>query len=289
MLIEPNSDCHDSTQNKLSKLLKQRELLNKTILTMIPESEPINRQLIPPMVETFQTTYKNELNSGINSHELLIKWNKILEFTDLEASKTDPNVFIACYYLLNEDTFSNKYFTYVIAKALRKKIGTYDTIMPISTVPDNKFLMLSYYTPNGELIDSNKFKQLVQNYINTIQFMNTMPNPDTGPFNVKDYSHPLISYHKAQKFYKLFDDNKDSLVDTTKNNLYIKIQNGVIGSKKPVPSKIIGQIPIDINCQTPILSLMEFSRDLLGDEETPDEKRFLFRGLDVGRLCPPDC
>lgn len=97
MLIEPNSDCHDSTQNKLSNLLKQRELLNKSILKMIPESEPIPRQLIPPMVETFQTAYKNGLNSGINSYELLIKWNKILEFTDLEASKTDPNVFIACY------------------------------------------------------------------------------------------------------------------------------------------------------------------------------------------------
>ncbi len=269
--------------NKMRQLLDSLfDLANKTVQA-IEYNEPVPPSYVEPLASIFSSYYGTTVNPNISNIDFNINWISLSNAIQLDNYKMSSDTFIAFYYLLNIENPSDKYFTYVISKAVHKNVNGRDTIESISTDVNGRYFMLSKTTAsNYELINAAKFKSFVEAYIGQVKFL----SKTTGlTYPVKNYIHPLISYHEASSFYQFYNENKDSA--SNPNMLMLKVKNIINDPDFNIINRNDGSSLNDF-CQAPLSYFYEGSKLFLSDKPNGG-KKYLFRGMNVGRMCPPEC
>lgn len=235
------------------------------------------------MRSNFSSNYGINIGFNIDTVPLSIRLESIKNVTGFIKTDTTVDTLIAKYYVLVTPTnpSENKYFSYVIAAAQKttSPISGNDTISPIPH-PSGGFLLVTKNNSNGKLITSAEFRTILNDYNDSVRFVNGGQNR-----NVKDYFHPYVSYHPIQEFLKFYQDNTPLFQN--ENNIEVLLENGSINFNIPIISKLDGTI-VYHKCQSPIFIFKEGNSILL-DNIDRGLSNYIMKGMNVGRLCPPQC
>lgn len=254
----------------------------RTVFTKIEtyeKSNPIPEELKEGLIAHFNHSYGDEINTAISNIKLDAKWTDISPFVDFPQLQNagGENLGVGLFYVLDS---SLDYFTYVISLAQRLYLGNSKwKIEPIPVKSDGYFM---FTNPNQvgslpyKIIPHSKLNELMGNYTQNVK-VRVWPNGEILEVKNLENSHPKICFFSGNIFSDFVTQNISPL---TSNDFDLTIYNGAIYKKN------IGGHVIEV--QTPVVVVEHNDIPMMGtkfETGTP----FKNQGLDVGRLCPPDC
>jgi hypothetical protein len=246
--------------------------------------EPIPPPTRGDMRPIFRNNYGLNTSLNIDTVPLSISLDSVKSATGFINSDTTQDTLIAKYFVLVTPPTpgENKYFSYVIAAAQKttSPVTGNDTISPISH-PSGGFLLVTKNNNHGKLITSAEFRTMLNDYTNNVRFVQGGQTR-----NVKDYFHPYVSYHPTQEFLKFYNHN--NLLFQNENAVDIIIENGAVKFTLPIKSRLDSTVFINLKCQSPIFIFKE-GNTLYLDNINRGLNNYIMKGMNVGRLCPPQC
>ncbi len=217
--------------------------------------------VIADFEQNFNVYYNYPLNSNPDSFEIEISIEDFLASVP-SAYLTEANKGLAFHYILL-DNGGNLYFAYAMS------LWKYDTLglVIIETLSNGKYKGLGTIGT----IDIETLSEL--NNLKDLYYDNVWNKTEgINPKKINTFpKHPRYYYHEGTEITALLDDNVMALNDK------IRISNGAI-YRADIHN---------LNVQTPIITCIKNGVEQLNDQTYP--AIFKMKGLDVGRLCPPDC
>lgn len=249
----------------------------KVAQLIIDPSEPIDPKYRIILNNIFDTCYK-DANPNLTFNNLSINWSVLANHLSFPSNPFNDNEGVGLFYLIDNSNPANLLPTFVISRAERVVIGGETKIIPINT--SGSFLMLKSGDDNGTFISSEEFDAFMTAYKDTIKFQKP-----SSPLNLlaKNYNHPYVTFHEGIKFTKFFNDNFP-VGSTVPSSLKILVEHGASFLKLITTS---GGVGLETCLHTSIIFFK--NGDLLLDDQNYPNLPFKNKGLDVGRLCPPDC
>ncbi len=183
MLCIMFSDCKDKTHDKTNDADSSAAEFTSTSEEDYFENEKVikrSMEPIPPnlrsdMLVNFTNNYGINTGLNIDTVPLAVNFNSIKIATNFIITDTIQDTLIAKYFVLVTPTTpgENKYFSYVVAAAQKttSPISGNDTISPIPH-PSGGFLLVAKNNSNGKLITSAEFRTMLNDYTNSIRFVN---------------------------------------------------------------------------------------------------------------------
>ncbi len=268
----------------LTLFIKCKQNERKRVSPSVP-FQNINTVQRTGMRDNFKLIYF-AANNNIDTPSLEISLTKVKVATDfLNTTPSQGFVFAKYYVLVSPGGTENPYFSYVLTKALKNKnINGNDTIIPIPDAQGN-YLLITKNNTNGQNINATQFQTMLANYRNTIKF-----KFNNQSFGVNNYFHPYVSYHDMGEFVAFYNHNKSLF--TTESSVTIVLENAALEDILRIFPKIPSNPHIILQCHSPILLFKEIINEnehIYLDNISRGKNIYLKKGLDVGRLCPPQC
>lgn len=265
--------------SSINKLLKKNSLvsLENSFENSIYYSKPIDILTRNYMNEQFLESYKS-VNKTISSPQLKVHWHILQQYIDIHNLEHNGDTGVGIYYIIDFNPDSSLKFSYVIAKSYRNSITS-----EINPIPYNdSFLMLTTTLPYYKKISLNEFTHKKHLYkINTTVRKVTTDPPYT--YNIASLIHPTVCFHRGDSVYSFYKTNYLSSLDSSK--LYIILEHGASPEKTIFDNN--GN-KYELSLHSPII-LFEYMGKVLINDLFNSAKPYENKGLDVGRLCPPDC
>lgn len=249
----------------------------RIIQQIIDPSEPIDPKYRLILINIFDTCYK-DANSSLAFNSLSINWSVLASYLSFPSTPFNANEGIGLFYLIDNSNPANLHPTFVLSRAERVVEGSETKIIP--TNPSGPFLMLKNGDDNGVFISNEEFEDYMTVYKNIIKFQK--PSSPSN-FLAKNYNHPYVTFHEGGEFTKFYNDNFP-VGSTVPPSLKIMIENG---ASFPKLITTMGGVGVKACLHTGIIFFKD--GELLLDDNNYPNLPFKNKGLDVGRLCPPDC
>ncbi len=240
-------------------------------------SEPIDNDYRIILKGIFKTCYK-DANPSLIFNTLNINWSVLSNYLSFPTTPFNSNEGIGLFYVIDNNNPTALLPTFVIARAERIVEGSETKIVPTDT--DGPFLMLKEGNDNGISISREELDTYMTVYKDVIKFQKP-GNPSN--FYAKNYTHPYVTFHDGTIFTQFFNDNFP-IGEPIPSSLKILVENGASFPKLITTTTGIG---LEACLYTSIIFFK--NEDLLLDNIIYTNKPFKNKGLDVGRLCPPDC
>lgn len=236
---------------------------------------PIDEDFRSILSKSFKSCYK-DANPNLIFPNLKIKWSILSQLFGFPNPQFGSNEGVGFFNLIND----NNELTYVIAKAKRIVVNGQHKIEP--TNPTGPYTMLSTTNDSGIQISKNQFDNYRSLYENNLKLESLVGSP---VLNASDYFHPLLTFHDGADLIDFFFHNfpQGSTVPT---NLDLVVEHGA-----SFPTDIqerTGSNTLN-NCLHTAMVFFGINGALILDNTHNPTLKFKNKGLDVGRLCPPDC
>lgn len=235
---------------------------------------PISTTLKEALCAHFNKSYKDGINPSIANLKLDVKWTSVAPFLDFNNLSDKTDIGVGFFYVLDD---SLDYFTYIITLAQRVYLG--NNMWDIQAIPHNQsgYFMFTNTASRYKTIPHEQLATYLGKYKNNVSvriFSNGIPIQVSSIAA----SHPKVCFFPGKNFYKFITQN---IPDLGSSIYDLTIYNGAMY----FPNVYNGNA---VELQSPIIVAEENDNPLI-------TKNFDFnfpyknQGLDVGRLCPPDC
>jgi len=238
---------------------------------------PLPNQVVNDLKQNFYWSYLSQFAETKEIVDLEISVAEFLEYIAIDIETVvpyGPDDFVTLYYGMNEKTSSPGvyYFTYMVANSAVSPSGAFVN-MGIIDHPTEHLLLEE--ADECEAVNPVSFNTRKATYE-----LSSIYSPYTGGSVMIDAlpNHPVRCSFSKQDFKDFIVDNMtDSAMDL--NTLILVFQMG---------ATMVDGVDSNYKVQTPII----LTKDSVGIRLDPflyPGKPFKCKGMDVGKLCPPNC
>lgn len=254
-------------------MTENKKTLNSKELGMAPFNAAMPLTLIDDLKQNFHLAYRfGPIN--YSNDPLVIPIAAFISAIAVPSNGIDWETNIIDGIVFHYSIYSNT-FTYIITKGKFE-----DGQVKYSGTPYYKQLTTGgFLNPDP---NATEFQTRADLYKNTVDIRRPPIFNLIGGIH-QLLLHPLRCFYTRREIFKFLSDNNAFTAPASTNLIVV---NGAIRKVIDIPSNI----ETDYKVQSPIL----YIKDTVLSKQPTDEtlnyiKHYLDKGLDIGRLCPPDC
>lgn len=239
-----------------------------------PLQQPITGILKEGLCAHFNKAYKDGINTSIDNLKLDVKWTSVAPYLDFASLSDKTDIGVGLFYVLDDEL---DYFAYVITLAQRVYLG--NNMWDIRAVPYNEsgYFMTTNTATGYKIIPHAQLNNYLDNYKNNVS-VRVFSNGNPIQVSAITATHPKVCFFPGKNFYHFITQN---IPDLGSNIYDLTIHNGAMY----YPNIYNGDA---VELQSPIIIIEKNDAQQIG-QDFDFNYPYKNLGLDVGRLCPPDC